>query len=174
MTLIMALMVMEQSNHARAPRGRSRVLVEVNATLELKRVRPFDRLRARACTSRLDRELASGTSPESSVILALHAARLYRVPQRRVLAVGLRKLIAAAQSPLRTPTPISRDAVRQSEPELEEIATRLESTDPIDVCGVARVRQLLTDGGSPFYVQAKPDHLKQELRTTLSALDATI
>lgn len=148
------------------------VLVQESAALGLKRVHRLDRLRARVWASRLDRQLASGVSPESSVVMALHAARLYGSAQRRGLAVGLRNVVVAARNPMPMRTPISREAVRQSEPELQEIAERLESGDPIDVCGVARVRWLLTDGASPFYGHTRPEQLKRELHTTLWALDA--
>jgi len=144
----MVLMVMAHSSHAKMPRGRSIVLVQDSTTLGLRRVHLVDRLRARLC-----------------------ASRLHRTAQRRGLAVGLRNLVAIAQNPMRTRTPISREAVRQSFLELEAIAGRLESADPIDVCGVARVRWLLTDGASPFYGHTKPEQLKRELRTTLMAFD---
>ena len=55
------------------------------------------RLRASA----LDQELAAGTSPEATVALAVHAGRLCRPAQRRLLARSLTRIVAASELPAR-------------------------------------------------------------------------
>jgi len=76
------------------------VVLEHDATLGLRRVRLRDRLLARMRAAALDAELAGGTSPESSVVLALHAVHLSRPSQRRLLAGSLRRVVASAGAPV--------------------------------------------------------------------------
>jgi hypothetical protein len=52
------------------------------------------RLTARLQASQLDRMLADGKPPDSTVLLALHARRLYALPARRQLARSLRQILS--------------------------------------------------------------------------------
>ncbi len=56
--------------------------------------------------------------------------------------------------------------------ELEAVATRLDTGEPIDVSGIARVRMLLADGASPLYRRSQVGLLQRELVSALVALDA--
>ena len=51
---------------------------------------------ARCAAARLDRELAAGTSPETSISLAARAVQLTSGKSRRVLATSLQRILAAA------------------------------------------------------------------------------
>ena len=75
------------------------VLLEQGDGLRMRRVRPWDRLTARLRTATLDRALAAGASPESSVTLAVHAQHLHNGAQRSVLARSLRRVGASSEVP---------------------------------------------------------------------------
>jgi hypothetical protein len=147
------------------------LVLEEQSSLGLRHVRLRDRVRARTQSTRLDEQLAAGMSPESNVLLALHAARLYRPMQRRRLAVSLRAVALAARRSRRMTAPINRRGVGLVQNELEAVATRLDANGPIDVSGVARVRRLLADGAGPLYMRSTPERLRQELASALAALD---
>ncbi|MFZ0249639.1 MAG: hypothetical protein WAL61_06815 [Acidimicrobiales bacterium] len=149
------------------------VLLDEGTGLGLRRVRWRDRLAVRARASALDDRLAAGASPESSVMLALHAAHLCHPSQRRVLARSLTRVVATADAPQarRLRAPVCRAAVRQARAELAAVAGRLTASGPVDVRGVARVRTLLADGTGPLYQPAPGRHLRHELAEVLQALD---
>jgi hypothetical protein len=150
------------------------VVLQEGSDLGLRRVRWRDRLMARVRASALDEQLAAGVSPEQSVPLALHAARLCQHTHRRVLARSLTRLVAAADVPAgsRLKTPVCRGAVQQARAELAAVAGRLTASGPVEVRGVARVRTLLADGTGPLYQPAPAGQLRHELAGVLSALDS--
>ena len=172
MTVIMILMVMVDSTSNRSRRAPTVVLLEERSALGLCHVHLRDRIHARVRTTSLDHQLAAGASPESSVPIALHAARLYRPKERRSLAASLREVAGAARGARRTRAPINRESVQLARAELETLAGRLESDGPIDVRGIARVRMLLGDGTGPLYGRTTPRLLQRELVSVLFACDA--
>jgi hypothetical protein len=143
--------------------------------LTLRRLRPWDRIRARFLAARLDRELARGARPETNADLAARAVRLTSMRSRRELARSLQRILAAglpaggrgrsmaADPPARVASqsyvPIRRDRVSRSASELEELAAHLVQPGPVPARGVALVHQLLTDGGGPLYRRACHDDL---------------
>lgn len=149
------------------------VVLEQDAGLGLRRVRWWNRVVVRARASALDQELAAGASPESSMALAVHAGRLCNPAQRRVLAHSLTRIVAASEASARRrlAAPVCRPAVHRARAELAAVAGRLMTNGPVDVRGVARVRQLLSDGTGPLYQSAPPDRLRNELAAALTALD---
>jgi hypothetical protein len=148
------------------------VLVERGADLGLEQVRFRDRIVERLRTGALDLQLAAGESPESSISLALHAARLYRPEQRTRLARALRELAGIAARPTRLKAPVSHRAVGESTDELEAVASRLASPGPVDVRVVAKVRSLLADGAGPLYRPTGTQALRAELLSVLRAFDS--
>src|ERR1700722_12052408 len=171
MTFILGLMVMTDESTSGTPRAPAVVLLEEDSALGLKRVHLRDRIRARLRTMRLDQELAAGSSPESNMLLALHAARLSQPSQRQRLAGNVRAVAAAAQRSRRTKAPIDREGIRLALGELEAVAARLDTYGPVDVRGIARVRTLLADGASPLHHRSQAGLLRRELVATLRALD---
>ena len=149
------------------------VLLEQGDGLRLRRVRVWDRLSARIRAAALDRALAAGTSPESGVTLAVHAQHLHNGAQRSLLARSLRRVGDSSQAPSaqHLHAPVDRQAVRRARPELEALAARLASSEPLDVRGVARVRTLLADGTGPLYREREPGRLRRELVATLASMD---
>ncbi len=150
------------------------VVLEQSAGLGLRQVRMRDRVLARMRTSTLDHQLAAGASPEASVTLALHAGHLCGPVQRRLLARSLTRIAAAAEAPTgrRVKAPVCRQAVLRTRAELSAVVDRLVADGPIDVQGVARLRNLLADGTGPLYRDSPPEHLRAELLAALAALDS--
>jgi hypothetical protein len=149
------------------------VVLDEATGLGLHRVRWRDRLLVRIRRSALDRQLAAGAAPESSVPLALHAGHLCEPAERRVLARSLTRIVAAADAPTshRLKTPVARPAVQRARAELAAVAGRLIASGPVDVRGVARVRTLVGDGTGPLYQSAPPEQLRHELTEVLDALE---
>ena len=138
--------------------------------LTLRRLRPWHRMLARATAARLDRELAAGTSPETSATLAARATALTSTKARRDLAGSVQRILAAAGRPPAVPpsppaagrpphVPICRARISKSASLLAELAGRLAGPGPLPVQGVAMVSQLLADGTGPLYHQACRDDL---------------
>ena len=111
------------------------------------------RVRVRACRSRLDRELADGCSPDGADLRALRARELIDPLTRHELAISLRRVVADAQLPgarLRS-VPVNRAALLPWCAGLLGLAERLERPGEVNPCGVARARFLVTDGIGPLY-----------------------
>jgi hypothetical protein len=148
------------------------VLVENDGDLTLRSVHWRDRLAARLRASALDAALVAGASPESSAPLALHAEHLCAPSQRRLLARGLRRMVAVSEAPAigRRSVAVNRAAVQRARHDLESLADRLASEGPVDVRGVARLRALLSDGTGPFYQPVEAWRLDRELVAVRSAI----
>jgi hypothetical protein len=163
------------------------VLLEADlGRLTLRRLRPWDRIRARCLAARLDRELARGARPETNADLAARAVRLTSMRSRRELARSLQRILAAglpagnrgelvaADPSLRVArhphVPVRRDRISRSASELAELAAHLVQPGPVPARGVAMVYQLLTDGGGPLYRRACRDDLTAIVEQATHAL----
>jgi hypothetical protein len=142
----------------------------------LRRLRPWHRL-ALYAPARLDRELAAGASPETSVRLAARAMRLTSMESRRDLAASLRGILAVARQPAvgvpsRTVAihPLCRARIRRSAEPLAKLAKVLVAPGPVPVQGVAMVSQLLADGAGPLYQEACDDDLGAIIEKVTRAL----
>jgi len=156
------------------PGSPGRVLVALSGEGIVERgIRVRDRLEARLRAAQLDRRLARGESAESSVALALRAARLVRPAARRDLARTVWRVMALAQRPpsVRTAVRVCRPHVRAANQELLDIGERLVASGPVSAYGVARLRALLADGAGPLYQPGSPDHLGALLHQVRAALD---
>jgi hypothetical protein len=165
-----------------ADQGRARhVLVGDDLDrLTLIRVRPWHRLLAHCTATRLDRALAAGTSPETSISLAVRAMQLTSGKYRRQLATGLQRILATATQQPATPSwantvhptrlPLSRKRIGRSAGPLAALASYLSATGPVPVQGVAMVSQLLTDGTGPLYHQACGEDLADIIDKATQAL----
>jgi hypothetical protein len=140
------------------------------------RGRARTRLATHLRSRQLDRALASGSSPDSSSALSLHARALIGMSARSVLARLIRRLLEDAQrplNPLSPGVPICRRKMLRSTPSLEELADRLTSGGPVDARGVAQLRLLLSDGHGPVYDRPAIDDLEPALRKAMNALEVT-
>jgi hypothetical protein len=152
--------------------GRTRhvLLGDESDPLSLRRLQPWHRVLARCAAARLDRELAAGTSPESSVILAARAIQLTSMKFRRDLATSVQRILAAAgDSPAIKPSraagvprprlPLSRAQISQLAGPLARLVGCLTTPGPVPVQAVAMASQLLTDGTGPLYHPVRGDDL---------------
>lgn len=126
------------------------------------------------CAGRLDRQLAEGTSPRASAVLALRAQRITGRHSRRRLADGLARAIRDAQAT--TPGFSAavwphRQEVLAARTVLAAIDRRLRAPEPVAARGVALLQVLLTDGTSPLYRPSELGALGSQLRAAAAALD---
>ncbi|HXW79097.1 MAG TPA: hypothetical protein VEJ84_06335 [Acidimicrobiales bacterium] len=152
------------------------VLIEDPAGTHTQRVRLLDRLVARFLACRLDKRLAEGASPESTVALALHAAFVTRPSQLLPLARSLERLVSATETTLPNSgtvlsVPINRDALRRAKPDLEALSRRLRSVGLMNVRGVAMARLLLADGAGPLYQSCASRDLRDEVHLALAQME---
>jgi hypothetical protein len=154
--------------------------------LTIRRLWPWHRLLARCLAPNLDRQLADGTRPEASAVLAARAMVLTSVRYRRGLAASLRRTLAASMSPQASPRPMAaarsagaarqphvplrRDRIAGSASELDGLARSLAGHNPVPVRGVAMVSQLLADGGGPLYRAGARDDLDALIERAAQAL----
>ena len=155
------------------------LLISNDRGVEQVRVGRLDRVRARAAARRIDRALANGASPDAEVLTALHARRLLGMRERRRLAAGLNHawLVAAHAHPgAVSSVVVDRRAVATAHPEIVELTTRLLSSHPVSVRGVAFVRTLLTSGTGPMYwlVPGRPLGAALRHAVELLALDSEV
>src|ERR1700722_20658661 len=115
--------------------------------LVVRRVRRWDRVRARLLASSLDRQLAEGRAPESTQLLATRAAQLVSIPMRRELARDFHRVLELANRAAAPRSPrvlAARESITDVEPDLREMVAKLAT--PTSARGVAMARLLLTDG----------------------------
>jgi hypothetical protein len=126
----------------------------VTSGVVARRARPSHRLAARWRATSLDRAIAAGTPPDSSVALELRAHRLVGPHVRRQLAADIGCLIGMAwdPSPCRSVTvPRCRRQLRETAHQLEELAQMLRAPTPVEARGVALTRLLFVEGNGPLY-----------------------
>jgi hypothetical protein len=140
-----------------------------------RRVRVRDRAVARSRSSRLDRDLADGKSPDATVTLAIWAQHLVSSTSRWKLARALEHLSAVARrSPDSCPSrvPICAEAVREAQAHLRALTDRLESQTLVAPRGIAMLRLLLADGCGPLY--GRGQDRQHSLPTVLQAVQAAL
>lgn len=120
------------------------------------------RVRVQFARERLDGELADGHQPGASDLHALRARQLADPLLRSRVAVLLREIVDDAEQPYRVlkAVPLRRAQVlvplRSGEVLLWRegllgLAERLDGPAPVNPCGVARARVLLSDGMGALY-----------------------
>lgn len=112
------------------------------------------RVRARLRRSTLDRRLAAGEPPWTSAELSRRASELTARGERRALADQIDALVDEVIAPPRrrgAAAPVDRDGVRACLRLFIELADDLRRAERLRPQGVALLRVLLRDGGSPLY-----------------------
>lgn len=143
------------------------LVLDCDETLHARLATPMQQLRARLASTRLDRQLAGGQAPESSLLLAIRAQQLVRDRMRHELANSLQQLADEATGSAPHPAdrvPMDWAAVRAVAADLRTLAARLLAFEPTPARGVARVSVLLGDGAGPLY----SPHSLAELRSAVS------
>jgi hypothetical protein len=125
-------------------------------------------------SAELDGQLAAGTSPGASALLAIRAERLITRRYRARVAAGLARAVRDAEATthgfsaaIRT----DRREVIAARTVLATLERRLRATEPVSAQGVALLESLLTDGGSPLYRPTEPGALGSQLRAAAAALE---
>ena len=129
------------------------------------------RLLARFKAGKLDRALAAGASPDSSPALALRAETLSSPRTRRTLGLAVERLMDRSGHPLGPRVSPSRAHLDAAQDELGELARRLRADRLTDARGVARVKELLSDGGGPLFWDRSHEDLRTAVRTAIGALE---
>ncbi|MDT4976504.1 MAG: hypothetical protein QOG98_2262 [Pseudonocardiales bacterium] len=144
------------------------------------RARIRDRLAARLHADRIDLELARGASPDATISAALRARVLTSTRSRRVLAHGLLRAVAQANTPwvaFGARVPVNGDHLISATPDIMELHRQLLTHGPVSVRGVAQTHVLLTSGAGPLYSRRSVADLGAHLRRAIEAMnihDATM
>ena len=128
---------------------------------------------ARLRAARLDRALAVGVPAPAGSALAVHAARLTAVAERHAVAQALRRAVHDANDDPRATrsgrVPMHRANIAAAQALIDEVTRRLHAPHPVSPRGMARLRQLLSDGAGPLYRHGRGD-LAGRLSAALAAL----
>jgi hypothetical protein len=128
------------------------------------------RLTARLRAGRFDRMLAVGVPAPQGSALAVHQARLTSVAEREAIAHSLRRSVIDARTggmPMSSRVPVHEDNITEAEDLIDAITLRLHSPRPVSARGMARLRQVLSDGRGPLYQFGRGD-LKGRLGAALA------
>ena len=122
----------------------------------------------------LVRRLAAGANPSDSPELARRAQQLCSPRHRRLLASGLERVIDEAQDrprPYSAAVPLRRHAILRERAPLLGLAFEMRDTSQeVSAHGVSLIDQLLSDGGSPLYMENPDETLEGALRRARAAL----
>lgn len=122
----------------------------------------------------LDRELATGSSPDDARLRMVRAERLTSPRGRAELAARWDEVLV--RSDLKrtgTPTriPLQYQQIRAAQLEIRQMVEALRSPLPVPVRGVAMVSLLLIDGTGPLYNPASCEDLRAWIRAAVDHLD---
>jgi hypothetical protein len=140
------------------------------------------RARMHLLADRWDRQLAAGASPDDTVEHSLRAQYLATSAQRALTASALRRVLTeacavpSAAIRLRGPSSGQRSqrVVVACSTEIGRLAARLDSSTPVSPRGLARCRQLVTDGGGPLHYATDVDELRTACVEALRLLQPEI
>ena len=102
----------------------------------------------------------------------MHAARLSSGAERHAVARALRRAVRDAKDTRATRSgrvPMHRANIASAEALIDEVTRRLHAHHPVSPRGMARLRQLLSDGAGPLYRHGCGD-LAGRLSAALAAL----
>jgi hypothetical protein len=130
------------------------------------------RLSVRLRAAKLDRALSAGAPAHASPALALRAEALRSPRTRRVLRDALEALLTPRSEGRLPGSRVSpaRGRVNGARDELAELARRLRPGQPVEARGIARVRELLSDGGGPLFWSRSEEDLGAAVRKAIAAL----
>jgi hypothetical protein len=123
--------------------------------------------------ARLDRELTSGISPQTSDALAFRALRITGRWNRATIASGLVRALFSAEdaAPGFTAAELAHHhEVLAARTVIAAIDRRLRAPEPVAPRGMAMLHVLLAKGASPLYQSGEPGALGTQLRAAAAAL----
>ena len=117
------------------------------------------RLTARLYAGRFDHMLAVGMRGPVGSALAVHAQRLISRAERESIARTLRRAVYDAHHGriVSARVPLHRARIIAAADLIDDVALLLQSAHPVNARGVARLRQLLSDGRGPLYHYGRGD-----------------
>jgi hypothetical protein len=127
---------------------------------------------ARLRAGKFDRMLAVGVPAPEGTAIAVHQARLTSAKEREGIARALRQSVLDAKTgrtPMSSRIPVHADNVAEAEHVIDAITLRLHSPRPVSARGMARLRNVLSDGLGPMYQYGRGD-LKGRLGAALAEL----
>jgi len=130
------------------------------------------RLTARLRAGRLDRLIAVGVPAAAGSAQAAHEARLVSRAERETIARSLRTAMADARGRgllMSSRVPMHVPNITAAEDMIDAVTLRLHSPQPVSARGMARLRQILSDGTGPMYRYGRGD-LRGRLGAALAAL----
>lgn len=130
------------------------------------------RLVARARAGHFDRLIAVGVPAPADGAQAVHEARLRSPAEREAIARSLRRTVADARGRgllLSSRLPLHVPNITAAADLIEAVAMRLHSPRPVHARGMARLRQILSDGSGPLCRYGRGD-LRGRLGAALAAL----
>jgi hypothetical protein len=135
------------------------------------RTRLARRVAARIKRFALDRKLAAGADPRGDDLLACRAEQLRSAPMRSRVAADIRNLVKLADRPpvLSAAAPIA-PGVRVARSRLLILAARIETDPDVRPAGVAAIKLMLADAGSPIFVPSTVEELEDALDAVAEAL----
>jgi hypothetical protein len=139
------------------------------------RARPSVRARliARLKAHSFDRMLAVGAPARAGSALAAHATRLTSTAEREAIARTLRRAVSDAHGTsafvMSSRIPLHVPNILDAEETIDALTLRLHSPRPVNARGMARLRQVLSDGSGPLYRFGRGD-LAGRLGAALAAL----
>lgn len=130
------------------------------------------RLTARLHARRFDRMLAVGMRGPAGSALTVHAERLVSRAERETIARSLRQAMHDAHHGRTAPcsrVPLHRERIVAAADLIDDVALLLQSAHPVQARGMARLRQLLSDGRGPLYRYGRGD-LEGRMGAALGAM----
>ena len=136
------------------------------------------RMTARLRAPRFDRALAVGVPAPAGSALAAHAARLSSIAERHAVAQALRRAVRDANDDPRATrsgrVPMHRANIASAQALIDEVTLRLHAPHPVRARGMARLRQLLSDGRGPLYRYGRGDLAGRLGAALVGALTAAV
>jgi hypothetical protein len=105
---------------------------------------------------------------------AAREARMVSERKRRKLAESIERAVARAsvrRPAITAAVPVAREAAREAQGALLDLAERLRAPRAVAPEGVALAHELLVDGAGPLYVPGEPGELRGAALRALWALD---
>jgi hypothetical protein len=139
-------------------------------------VRWRDRLIARFHPGPLDEALATGISPDASVVIALRARALTNMRSRQTLSRALQRAVGIAAGPARRQpltVVLNRRGIAAAASDIEELSSRLLDAGPVSARGVALVNILVTCGVGPLHNRRSSEQLISSVRRAIDCLRPT-
>ncbi len=130
----------------------------------------------------LDEQIASGVDVEGDERLALRAAQLTSVGERKRVARSLERTLEIAGHPaeavggrtapaLSSRVPLRVREIRECAADFDALVARLRDGETVDAQGVAMTKRLLGNGASPLYYRRSPVTLRHAVRSARLALE---